>query len=99
MLFRSCGVKGYPLKIVTSDAFSREKRDHMAALGADLTLVETSDAQLQSELLIMATHVGNVQGVKNLEAMPPVQQLWEENGNGLLRAVISFAIQLDTSEK
>ena len=63
------------------------------------TLVETSDAQLQSELLIMATHVGNVQGVKNLEAMPPVQQLWEENGNGLLRAVISFAIQLDTSEK
>src|SRR5262245_51910079 len=31
--------KGYSIKIVTSDAFSREKLDHMAALGAELTLV------------------------------------------------------------
>lgn len=34
-----CAVKRYPLQIVTSEAFSREKRDHMAALGARLTLV------------------------------------------------------------
>lgn len=34
-----CAAKGYRLKIVTSDAFSQEKRDHMAALGAELTLV------------------------------------------------------------
>ena len=34
-----CGVKGYRLRIVSSDAFSQEKRDHMAALGAELTLV------------------------------------------------------------
>ena len=34
-----CAVKGIPLQIVTSDAFSREKRDHMSALGARLTLV------------------------------------------------------------
>jgi cysteine synthase len=34
-----CSVKGIPLRIVTSEAFSREKRDHMAALGAQLTLV------------------------------------------------------------
>ena len=34
-----CSVKGIPLRIVTSEAFSREKRDHMAALGAELTLV------------------------------------------------------------
>lgn len=34
-----CAAKGIPLKIVTSDAYSREKRDHMAALGAELTLV------------------------------------------------------------
>src|SRR5579862_3178049 len=31
-----CAAKGYRLRIVTSDAFSVEKRDHMAALGADL---------------------------------------------------------------
>jgi cysteine synthase len=34
-----CAAKGYRLKIVSSDAFSREKLDHMAALGADLKLV------------------------------------------------------------
>lgn len=34
-----CAVKRIPLQIVTSDAFSKEKRDHMTALGAHLTLV------------------------------------------------------------
>jgi cysteine synthase A len=34
-----CAAKQIPLQIVTSDAFSREKRDHMTALGARLTLV------------------------------------------------------------
>src|SRR5690349_15149901 len=34
-----CAAKGIPLQIVTSIAASKEKRDHMAALGARLTLV------------------------------------------------------------
>ncbi|MCW0234349.1 MAG: cysteine synthase family protein [Ferrovibrio sp.] len=34
-----CAAKRIPLHIVTSEAFSKEKRDHMAALGAQLTLV------------------------------------------------------------
>jgi cysteine synthase A len=34
-----CAVKGIPLAIVTSEDVSREKRDHMAALGARLTIV------------------------------------------------------------
>ena len=34
-----CAAKKIPLQIVTSDAFSREKRDHMTALGARLTIV------------------------------------------------------------
>jgi cysteine synthase A len=34
-----CAAKGYRIRIVTSDAFSEEKRLHMAALGAELTLV------------------------------------------------------------
>jgi cysteine synthase A len=34
-----CAAKGIPLRIVTSEAFSREKRAHMEALGARLTLV------------------------------------------------------------
>src|SRR5215471_111245 len=34
-----CAAKGYRCRIITSDAFSREKLDHMAALGAELTIV------------------------------------------------------------
>ena len=45
-----CGVKGYPLHIVTSDAFSIEKRDHMQALGANLTLVKSVDGGMDEAL-------------------------------------------------
>jgi len=47
-----CVVKGYRLHIVTSDAFSQEKRDHMSALGAELTLVP-SDGGLTTKQLIL----------------------------------------------
>jgi cysteine synthase A len=47
-----CAAKGYRLKIVTSDAFSQEKRDHMAALGAELTLVK-SDGGFTTKKLIL----------------------------------------------
>ncbi|HEX3526787.1 MAG TPA: cysteine synthase family protein [Thermoanaerobaculia bacterium] len=47
-----CAAKGYRLKIVTSDAFSQEKRDHMAALGAELTLVP-SEGGLTTKKLIL----------------------------------------------
>ncbi|MDP6709409.1 MAG: cysteine synthase family protein [Alphaproteobacteria bacterium] len=46
-----CGVKGYPLHIVTSDAFSLEKRDHMRALGAELTLVQSVDGGIDETLI------------------------------------------------
>ena len=36
-----CAVKGYPLHIVTSDAFSKEKLDHMKILGARLQIVHS----------------------------------------------------------
>ena len=45
-----CAAKGYPLHIVTSDAFSREKRDHMTALGAKLTLVKSRSGQMDETL-------------------------------------------------
>jgi cysteine synthase len=47
-----CAAKGYRIQIVTSDAFSREKRDHMAALGAKLTIVP-SEGGLTSRKLIL----------------------------------------------
>jgi cysteine synthase A len=47
-----CAVKGYRLQIVTSDAFSHEKLDQMAALGAQLTLVP-SEGGLTTKKLIL----------------------------------------------
>jgi len=47
-----CAARGYRLKIVTSDAFSREKLDQMAALGAELTLVP-SEGGLTTKKLIL----------------------------------------------
>ena len=45
-----CTVKGYPLHIVTSDAFSLEKRHHMKALGAELTLVPSQNGGMDAAL-------------------------------------------------
>ncbi len=47
-----CAAKGYPIKIVTSDAFSAEKLAHMRALGAELTLVP-SEGGLTTKKLIL----------------------------------------------
>ena len=46
-----CAAKGHPLHIVTSDAFSQEKRDHQAALGARITLVESDRGQITEQLI------------------------------------------------
>jgi cysteine synthase A len=47
-----CAVKGYPIRIVTSDAFSRDKRDQMEAYGARLVLVP-SEGGLTTKRLIL----------------------------------------------
>jgi cysteine synthase A len=46
-----CAAKGYGIRIVTSDAFSREKRDHMRALGADLIEVPSRGGGITKELI------------------------------------------------
>ena len=47
-----CAARGYRARIVTSDAFSQEKRDHMAALGAELVL-GPSEGGLTTKKLIL----------------------------------------------
>ncbi len=42
--------KGYPLSIVTSDAFSLEKRRHMTALGAELTILPSEGGGMDEAL-------------------------------------------------
>jgi cysteine synthase len=45
-----CAVKGYPLHIVTSDAFAREKLDHMKILGARLQVVPSASGHMTEKL-------------------------------------------------
>jgi len=45
-----CAVKRYPLHIVTSDAFAREKLDHMKILGAKLQIVPSEGGGMTEKL-------------------------------------------------
>jgi cysteine synthase A len=45
-----CAAKGYRIQLVSSDAFSREKLDHMTALGAELTLVRSEGGKFTRKL-------------------------------------------------
>ncbi|MFO0991890.1 MAG: cysteine synthase family protein [Hyphomicrobiales bacterium] len=45
-----CAVKGYPLDIVTSDAFAREKLLHMEALGARLHIIKSESGRMTEKL-------------------------------------------------
>jgi cysteine synthase len=47
-----CAAKGYRLRIVSSDAFSTEKLDQMAALGAELTLVPSEGGRTTKKLIL-----------------------------------------------
>ena len=47
-----CAAKRIPLQIVTSEASSKEKRDHMAALGARLTLVPSPTGETTKALIL-----------------------------------------------
>ena len=46
-----CAAMGYHLAIVTSDAFSREKRDHMRALGANVLELPSEGGRTTKELI------------------------------------------------
>jgi len=59
-----CAAKGYRLKIVTSDAFSREKLDHMTALGAELTIVPSGGGLTTKKLILDMIEVARKLGRK-----------------------------------
>jgi cysteine synthase A len=60
-----CAAKGYPIDIVSSDAFSREKLDHMAALGARLTLVPSEGGRTTRKLIL-----DMIETARNLSEQP-----------------------------
>lgn len=89
-----CAAKGYPISIVTSDAFSIEKRKHMAALGADLTIIKSQgggmDEALTRSMIAAASQIQNETGgfwtdqLSNSDQLSAYHKLgneiWEQTG-------------------
>lgn len=46
-----CAARGFAITVVTSDAFSREKRDHMRALGAEVIELPSEGGRTTKELI------------------------------------------------
>jgi cysteine synthase A len=99
-----CTARGYPLSIVTSDAFSVEKRKHMAALGAELTLVPSvgggMDAALTRTMIAAAGQIAERTGAFWTDQLNNADQLnayhamgeeiWEQTG-GRIDAFVQSA--------
>jgi cysteine synthase A len=83
-----CAAKRIPLEIVTSEAFSKEKRDHMRALGARLTLVPSptggTTKALTLEMIETARRLASAPGsywtdqLNNTDQLASYEQMGEE---------------------
>jgi cysteine synthase A len=83
-----CAVKGYPLHIVTSDAFAREKLEHMKVLGAQLQIVRSENGRMTEKLTrdmveaarIIAMNTGGfwTDQLNNTDQLAAYHQLAEE---------------------
>jgi cysteine synthase A len=86
-----CAVKGYPLHIVTSDAFSQEKLDYMRILGAALQIVRSESGGMTEKLtrdMIEAARVITEQTggfwtdqLKNTDQLPAYHAMADEIWN------------------
>jgi len=89
-----CAVKGFRIRIVTSDAFSRDKLNQMAALGAELTLVESEGGRTTRKLirdmieaaraLSREPHTYWTDQLNNLDSVagyhPLGEEIWSQSG-------------------
>jgi len=92
-----CAARGYRIRIVTSDAFSREKRDHMRALGAELIELESDGGgttrELIERMIARASEIASEPGAffadqfNNPDAArgyaPLADELWDQSGGRL----------------
>jgi cysteine synthase A len=46
-----CAIKGYRFRVVSSDAFSQNKLDHMKALGAEVTIIPSGGHGISKQLI------------------------------------------------
>jgi cysteine synthase A len=89
--------KGYRIRIVTSDAFSLEKRDHMVALGAELTLVPSEGGLTTRKLILDMIETARqiaaqpntywTDQLQNLDSVagyaPLGEEIWEQTGGAV----------------
>ncbi|KFC69063.1 Pyridoxal-5'-phosphate-dependent enzyme, beta subunit [Bosea sp. LC85] len=83
-----CAVKGYPLHIVTSDAFAREKLEHMKVLGAQLQIIPSESGRMTEKLTrdmieaarVIAAETGSfwTDQMKNRDQMAAYHQMADE---------------------
>jgi cysteine synthase A len=99
-----CAAKGYRLQIVSSDAFSREKLDQMAALGAELTLVPSEGGRTTKKLILdmieaaralsLEPHTCWTDQLNNLDSIagyyPLGEEIWNQT-NGEIDAFVHCA--------
>jgi cysteine synthase A len=92
-----CAARGYPIRIVTSDAFSREKLDQMAALGAELTLVPSEGGMTTRKLILDMIETARAMSrepktfwtdqLNNRDAIagyhPLGEEIWSQTGGGV----------------
>ncbi len=96
-----CAAKGYRIRIVTSDAFSRDKRDQMEAYGAELTLVPSEGGMTTKKLILdmieearrLSTEPGSfwTDQLNNLDSIagyfPLGEEIWRQT-NGAVDAFV-----------
>jgi cysteine synthase len=89
-----CAVKKHPLHLVSSDAFSKEKLDHMRLLGANLTIVPSENGKqtekLTKDMIREAHRIADKMGAYITAQMENTDQLqaytklaneiWEQTG-------------------
>lgn len=96
-----CAAKRIPLRIVTSEASSKEKRDHMQGFGADLTLVPSPTGGTTKALIMemietarsLATAPGSywTDQLNNMDQLPGYErmadEIWDQT-NGEVTALV-----------
>lgn len=92
-----CSVKRHPLHLVSSDAFSKEKLDHMRLLGAKLTIVPSDNGKQTEKLtkdMIREAHriaddmgayiTAQMENTDQLEAYTKMaDEIWSQTGGSI----------------
>lgn len=102
-----CVAKGYRLQIVTSDAFSQEKLRHMAAFGAELTIVPSEGGKTTKKLILemieaareisKKPHTYWTDQLNNLDSISGYHTLGEEIWNQTNGKVNAFVQSIGTA--